>query len=270
MIKPILKWAGGKRQLLPEIRKYIPETFNTYFEPFIGGGAVLFDLKPETAVINDINDELINLYNTIKISPDDLIKELKTYKNEQDFYTEIRNLDRSEDYKDLSNIKKAARMIYLNRTCFNGLWRVNKKGQNNVPFGRYTNPLICDEETINDLSKFFNDKNIQILNESYTEVLKLTEYMDFVYLDPPYDKISDTSFTSYSSFDFDRKQQKKLKEECDKLTDNNVFFLQSNADTPFIRELYKDYEIIIIKANRNINSDASKRNKINEVLIRNY
>lgn len=270
MRKPLLKWAGGKRQLLSEINKYIPDKFNTYYEPFIGGGAVLFNLCPKTAIISDINPELINLYNVIKDNKDELIAELRTYRNDKTFYSEIRELDRKKDFDKLSDVKKAARMVYLNRTCFNGLWRVNSKGQNNVPFGNYKDPLICDAETITDLSKFFNENDIEIFNQSYTKTLETVNLGDFVYLDPPYDKLNEASFTSYSSFDFDRAEQKILKEECDKIDKKGAKFLQSNADTPFIRELYKDYTIITVKANRNINADGKGRDKINEVLIKNY
>lgn len=270
MIKPILKWVGGKRQLMPEILANKPSTFNNYIEPFFGGGAVLFELKPKNAIIGDINKELINLYNVIKNNPNELIKELKTYKNDSTFYYEIREKDRTKDYESLSNIKKAARMIYLNKTCFNGLYRVNSKGQNNVPFGNYKNPLICDEETIKDLSKFFNENKTQIFNQSFEKTMDLAKPGDFVYLDPPYDPVNETSFTSYSETGFTKEDQKKLKEKCDELHKKGIKFMLSNSDTEYIKTLYKDYNIKIVTAKRNVNSKAEGRGAVNEVLITNY
>lgn len=270
-LKPILKWVGGKRQLLTEIKKYIPDEYNTYIEPFFGGGAVLFDIKPKKAVINDINDEIINVYKTIKDNPKELIKKLKTYKNEEDVYYEIRNLDRTDKYNTLSNIEKASRIIYLNRTCFNGLYRVNSKGQNNVPYGKYKNPTICDEKNINNISSYFNKNNVEIKNLDFEKVLELAKEGDFVYLDPPYDPLTETaSFVSYSKDGFDRKDQERLKKYCDLLTKNNVKFLLSNSSTDFIKELYKDYTIIEVNATRNISADTKGREKVKEVLIKNF
>ena len=270
MIKPILKWVGGKRQLINEINNRKPDAFNTYIEPFIGGGAVLFDLQPQNAIIADVNVDLINMYQTIKTQPNELIDELKKYKNEKDFYYEMREKDRLETYDELSNIEKAARMIYLNKTCFNGLYRVNSQGQNNVPFGNYKNPLICDEETIKDLSKFFNDNNIEIYNQSFESTIDLAKTGDFVYLDPPYDPVNETSFTSYDKNNFDKQRQLELKNKCDELNAKGIKFLLSNSDTSYIKELYKDYTIDIVQAKRNVNCKADERGKINEVLIRNY
>lgn len=270
MIKPILKWVGGKRQLMPEILANKPSTFNNYIEPFFGGGAVLFELKPKNAIIGDINKELINLYNVIKNNPNELIKELKTYKNDSTFYYEIREKDRTKDYESLSNIKKAARMIYLNKTCFNGLYRVNSKGQNNVPFGNYKNPLICDEETIKDLSEFFNKNKIEIFNQSFEKTMDLAKPGDFVYLDPPYDPVNDTSFTSYSETGFTKEDQKRLRDKCNELHKKGVKFMLSNSDTEYIKKLYKDYNISIVTAKRNVNSKADGRGAVNEVIITNY
>lgn len=270
-LKPILKWVGGKRQLLPEIKKYIPKNYNTYIEPFIGGAAVLLDIQPQKAIINDINHELINMYTVIKEHPDDLIKKLKTYNNTSDEYYEIRNKDRNENYSELTNTEKASRIIYLNKTCFNGLYRVNSKGQYNTPYGKYKNPTICDEVNIKNLSKYFNDNKIEIKNSNFDNILKLAKKGDFVYLDPPYDPLSETSsFVSYAKDGFGKKEQELLKKQCDELTKNGVKFLQSNSSTTFIKELYKDYKIVEVNAKRSISGKVEGRESVKEVLIMNY
>lgn len=270
-IKPVLKWVGGKRQLLPEIKKYIPESFNTYIEPFIGGGAVLFEIQPKKAIINDINNELTNVYNVIKTNPTQLIEILKSYKNDEITYYTIRNLDRDNTYDKINDIDKAARTIYLNRTCFNGLYRVNSKGQNNVPYGKYKNPTICDKDNINNLSIFLNNNSIEIKNTDFINILNLANENDFIYLDPPYDPLTNTSsFVSYNKNGFDKEDQRRLKESCDNLTKRKVKFLLSNSSTEFIKELYKDYQIIEIDAKRNISATTKGRKNVKEVLIKNY
>lgn len=269
-LKPILKWVGGKRQLIPEIKKYIPE-YDRYIEPFFGGGAVLFDLQPTNAIINDINPELINLYKVIKNNPQKLIELLKTYTNDEDTYYKIRNLDRNDSYKNTDNIEKAARFIYLNRTCFNGLYRVNSKGQNNVPYGKYKNPLICDENNIKNCASYLSNNNIEITNLDFNDVLKKAKENDFIYLDPPYDPLTETSsFTSYSKEGFTKLDQERLKKQLDKLNDKKIKFLLSNSSTEFIKELYKDYTIIEVNAKRNIASTTTGRKPVKEVLIKNY
>ena len=272
-MQPILKWVGGKRQLLNEIKKYIPEKINTYFEPFIGGAAVLLELEPKKAVINDVNLELSNLYKVVKEKHKELIKELENHKknHSEDYYYKIRKWDREEDYKKKSDIEKAARFIYLNKTCFNGLWRVNSKGQNNVPSGKYKNPNILDKERIEELHKYLKDNDIKILNGDFEECVKNAEEGDFVYFDPPYMPLSKTSnFTDYSTDGFDEKDQIRLKKICDELNKKKVKFLLSNSNCDFIKDLYKDYNIEIVNATRMINSDATKRGNVEEVLIKNY
>lgn len=270
-MKPFLKWAGGKRQLLPEIKKLIPKDFNTYYEPFVGAGAVFLDLQKDKCVINDSNSELINCYNVIKNNLEELVLELKTYKNEKDFFLEIRALDRSDNYKFLSDIKKAARIIYLNHTCFNGLYRVNSNGYFNVPFGAYKNPKILDETNLRQIHNYLVSNEIEITNLDFEEILNSPVKGDFVYLDPPYDPISKTSdFTSYGKDKFSKDDQKRLKKVLDDLTKKEVKWLLSNSSTDFIKNLYKDYDMLEINANRMINSDASKRNKVKELLIKNF
>lgn len=275
LAQPFLKWAGGKRQLLEDIKPYIPKRYNTYYEPFVGAGAVLFELQPKKAVINDINEELINCYNIINNSIDELIKELEKYanKNEEDFYYEVRELDRKEKYKEMSNVEKAARIIYLNKTCYNGLFRVNSQGQFNVPFGKYKNPKILDEAVLKAINHYFNNSNVTICNGDYEQVLQTAKKGDFIYIDPPYDPVSDTaSFTGYSLDGFGKEEQKRLKNVFDSLTKKKCKVMLSNSATDFILDLYRDYKdtTVIVSANRSINSVSSKRGKIEEVLVMNY
>lgn len=274
IVKPFLKWAGGKRQLLPEIRQNMPKKYNKYYEVFVGGGALLFDLQPKEAVINDSNGELINCYQVIRNHPHELIEALKQHKNDKDYFYKIRELDRHiKEYAKLSNIDKASRIIYLNKTCYNGLFRVNSRRQFNVPYGRYKRPDIVNEAVIRAVSKYLNENNIEILNTDFSEALSTAKKGDFIYLDPPYDPISETaSFTSYDVNGFDRKEQKRLKDWVDILHDKGCKILLSNSYTQFIDELYDNqyYNKQKISAIRAINSKANKRGKINEILIKNY
>lgn len=272
LASPVVKWVGGKRQLLGIIREYIPNEFNCYCEPFLGGGAVLFDLQPKKAVVNDLNSELMNVYNVIKNDVDELILDLEKHKNEADYFYEMRGLDRNkEKYKSLSDVKKASRILYLNKTCFNGLFRVNNAGEFNTPFGRYKNPNIVNEPTLRAVHSYFQSANITFYNNDYKKVLKSLKSDTFVYLDPPYDPLSDTSsFTGYNKGGFDRKEQKSLKKCCDSLDNKGIKFLLSNSATDFIGELYSEYDPITVQAKRAINSVSSKRGQIDEVLVKNY
>lgn len=271
LIAPFLKWVGGKRQLTPTIKELIPKNYINYYEPFIGGGAVLFDLQPKNAVINDFNEELINVYQTIKENPEELISDLKNHKNESDYFYNLRALDREDNFENLSNIKKASRVIYLNKTCYNGLYRVNNSGEFNSPFGKYKNPNIVNETTIRAVSKYLNTNKITILNRDFEEALKGIKKGSFVYFDPPYHPVSASSnFTGYVQGGFDMYEQVRLRDLCNKLNKKGINFLLSNSATQFIEDLYKDYKISYVKANRSINSNAKKRGEIDEVLIRNY
>jgi len=272
LVLPFVKWVGGKRQLLNEVEKHIPEQFSRYYEPFVGGGAVLFYLQPKNAVINDSNEELVNLYNVIKESPEELIEDLKKHKNEEKYFYDIRGIDRErEKYQVLTRIQRASRIIFLNKTCYNGLFRVNSSGEFNSPFGRYKNPNIVNDIIIRAVGNYLSKNNIQILNTDYEKSLSKTRKGAFVYFDPPYYPISDSSsFTGYTKKGFDRTEQERLKKVCDKLNDKGVNFLLSNSSTEFIRDLYKDYNIFSIKAKRAINSNGDGRGEITEVLVRNY
>ncbi len=270
LITPILKWVGGKRQLLDYIMPLVNKNCSTYVEPFIGGGAVFFELQPKKAIINDYNEELINVYLTIRDYPNELIAELEKHKtnNSEEYFYAIRALDRNNEYEHLSNIERAARIIYLNKTCYNGLYRVNSAGQFNSPFGKYKNPNIVNATTIRAMSKYLQKNKIDIRQGDYKNVLRDLKKGAFVYLDPPYMPISSSSsFTGYTEGGFSYEKQVELKLECDKLKKKGISFLQSNSDCPEIRDLYKEYEIITVQAKRSINSNASKRGEINEVLI---
>jgi len=274
--QPFIKWVGGKRGLLTQLLERFPEEFNNYHEPFLGGGAVFFELyskgllKNKEIYLSDINSELINTYNVIKNSPNELINNLKCFKNQhsKEFYYEIRSLDRKEGFKNLSNIERATRFIYLNKTCFNGLYRVNKKGFFNNSIGSYKNPNIADIDTIMNASESL--QNVNILNSKFNEVLNNVAKNDLVYLDPPYYPLDNKkSFTAYSEFDFLEKEQQELFTIFEELNKKECSIFHSNSDTNFIKELYKDYNINYIQANRFLNSKSSGRGKINELLINN-
>jgi DNA adenine methylase len=275
-IQPFVKWVGGKRGLLSQITPLLPKKFNNYFEPFVGGGALFFELQKQGKLegkkvyLFDINSELINTYQVVKSYPSELIKKLLEFKEKhsKEFYYDVRVWDREENFLELDNITRASRFIYLNKTCFNGLYRVNKKNQNNVPIGSYKNPKICDVDTI--YSASYALQNATILNASYKDVLEYASKGDLVYFDPPYYPLTETSsFTSYSEFEFLQEQQIELFEIFRELDKKDCFVVHSNSDTQFINELYRDYDIEKIQANRFINSKSSGRGKISESLIRN-
>ncbi|GHU66190.1 site-specific DNA-methyltransferase (adenine-specific) [Spirochaetia bacterium] len=276
-LKPFLKWAGGKRQLLPEIRKHLPPDFEkrVYYEPFAGAGAVLFDLQPEKAVIADINKELITAYSVVRDDPDGLIELLVLHgeKNCQEYYYKIRELDRdAAKYAGLSDTEKAARTIYLNKTGYNGLYRVNSGGYFNVPWGRYKNPSLFDEASLRAIHEYLTIKNIELRCCDFENAVKDLGEDAFVYFDPPYHQSSKTGFISYQAGGFGEADQVRLRDLYVCLTKKNIPCLLSNADTPFIREIYqnKAFDVIPVKARRAINSDRSGRGRVNEVLIKNW
>ena len=272
-VKPLVKWAGGKRQLLPHIHAALPaDAPQRFYEPFIGGGAVLFSLEPARARVNDLNGELINLYEVVRDGVDELIAELAGYPNETEFFYALRAADRdARRFAALSPVERAARTLYLNRTCYNGLYRVNAAGQFNAPFGRYKNPTICDEGTLRAVHRYFADNDVAFSQGDFAAAVAEAREGDFVYFDPPYDPVNVTSsFTGYQKGGFDRTEQERLKEVCDDLDRRGVKFLLSNSATDFIRELYADYEVGIVGATRAINSVGSRRGKVDEVLVRNY
>ena len=273
LVLPFMKWVGGKRQLMPSIVEHLPENIKEYkyIEPFIGGGAVFFNLQPKYAIINDFNEELINVYITIRDHLDELISDLKKHKNESEYFYKIRGLDRTQDFKKLSSVERASRIIYLNKTCFNGLYRVNSAGEFNAPFGRYKNPNIVNEPTLKAVNKYLKINDIIIKSGDYAETLTDVNERTFVYLDPPYHPISENSnFTGYVQGGWNIFDQIRLREVCDELNAKGVKFLLSNSSAPIIKDQYRNYNISVVKANRAINSDGSNRGEVDELLIRNY
>jgi DNA adenine methylase len=271
LVQPFLKWAGGKRQLLPKIRELIPPKYKIYFEPFVGAGAVLFELQPQAALINDANKELVNCYDIIKKLPSKLIAAARAHPiNAKHFYY-LRSQDRDPGLMNLTPVDRAARIIYLNKTCFNGLFRVNSQGHFNVPFGNYAAPTIVNEVVIKAVSRYLNEANVQTSSDDFADALEGADRGDFVYLDPPYDPLSDTSsFTGYDLTGFGRDEQHRLKSVCDDLHSRGCKLLLSNSATPFIRKLYSNkskYTVVDVDANRNINSVGTGRGKISELLI---
>lgn len=265
--KPFVKWAGGKRQLLDILLDNVPETFGTYIEPFVAGGALLFALLPDKAVISDINPELITAYKIIKEDVRNLIKSLSKHKNTAKYFYAIRA---QESYR--SEVSKTSRFIYLNKTCFNGLYRENSKGEFNVPFGRYRNPTIVDRKNLLSVSAYLNSADIQILNQDFKKTALMAEKGDFIYLDPPYHPFSKTaSFTKYSKYDFTEKDQEELADVYGRLVKRGCYVMLSNSNTDLIKELYKTYNLSEITARRAINCMAGKRGKgMFEVLVKNW
>ena len=264
--RPFLKWAGGKSRLIPQYLPYFPKKFTNYYEPFLGGGAVFFHLQPKSAVLTDINANLINTYCCVR----DRVEELITYLNKhelrhnKEYYYDVRS------YPGGTEIERAARLIYLNKTCFNGLYRENSKGEFNVPMGKYKNPRICNADLLRSVSALL--KSVTIEQRHFEDVLKYAHSAeDFVYFDPPYFPINDTSyFTSYSRDAFTKDDQIRLREVFAELASKKVKVLLSNSDCEFIRELYSGFKIYPILAARAINSKAKLRGKVAEVLITSY
>ncbi len=288
--KPFVKWVGGKTQLIEEVEAHLPKDFSTksitYVEPFVGGGAVLWHIlnkydNIEKAVINDINSDLTKVYETIKHNPSELIDCLQ---NIQDEYIPLDD-DKRKDYylkkrdrfntKALDNIENSALFIFINRTCFNGLYRVNSKGLYNVPFGRYSNPKICDPETILADSELL--QKVDILNGDFAETFKYAGENSVFYIDPPYKPLSETSsFNSYAKEAFNDNEQIRLSEFCKKLDATNTKFILSNSDLKgknpddnFFDDLYSDFKIDRVTATRMVNANASKRGKLTEIMVSN-
>ncbi|MDO8517168.1 MAG: DNA adenine methylase [Nanoarchaeota archaeon] len=270
-IPSLIKWAGGKKQLLEQFETFFPKYIERYFEPFVGGGTIAFYLlKTHSEIkkifLSDINEELIITYNIVKSNIEELISLLKEYKlkHNKEFFYKIR----AEDVKKLTPLQIAARFIYLNRTCFNGLYRVNSKGQFNVPIGSYKNPAICNEEDLREISKLLQKDDIKVAQ--FYDAVKKAKKGDFIYFDPPYYPLKRESFTTYTKDNFLEKEQEKLAELFKELDKKGCKVMLSNSDTSFIKNLYKGYNIRFVKATRMINCDATKRGKINEVVITNY
>lgn len=272
-LQPFTKWTGGKRQLLGELRSYMPETYGRYFEPFVGGGALFFDLAPEQAVINDFNEELINAYRQIKNNPAELINLLIKHKenNSKDYYLALRSADRDGRISRMTGVERAARILYMLRVDFNGLYRVNSKNQFNVPYGRYKNPKIVDVDLLYQISEYLNENDIEILQTDFAEAVKDAQTGDFVYFDPPYIPLNETSsFTSYTHEGFSYEEQIRLRNTFKELTERGVYAMLSNSSSPLVEELYKDFNIYFVEAQRTNGAKSSSRGKISEIIVTNY
>jgi DNA adenine methylase len=257
----------GRRQIT--YSQFFPSKFNSYYEPFIGAGAVFFRLSSErpniNATISDCNAELINCYEQIRSDVESVMHALKVFKNDEDFFYSIR----AQNVSKLSKAEQAARMIFLNKTCFNGLYRVNKKGQFNVPFGRYKNPKILDEENLLAVSNTL--RKVKILHRSFEQVTDEAKKGDFVYFDPPYVPLTNTAnFTSYTQNSFGLREQQRLAETFQKLAQRGCHVMLSNSDTTLVRELYSDFHLFTVKATRAINCQPDKRGQITELVVTNY
>lgn len=276
-MKPVIKWVGGKTQLLKELKEIISPALKEdsyYYEPFCGGAALALDLEHKNTILNDLNSELINMYRVIKHKPEELIAELKRFQNSHnpEFYYHIRNLDRTDALSKMSDVVKAARTIYLNKTCFNGLYRVNSKGQFNSPIGRTSSgktPDIVQEDLIREMSQYL--KTVQFHNGDYRESLVHAKNGDVVFFDPPYDQdesISSEGFVGYQKEGWTRKDLEELKTVCDELSIRGVKVVLTNNDTEFVRKLFAGYNFREVEVKRSINRDGNKR-KGKELIIYN-
>ena len=278
--QPIVKWAGGKRQLLSELKSRLPQNFNRYFEPFIGGGALFFDQSPKNAYISDINKELINTYKVIQNNVYELITQLKGIQSQyisldvegrKRYFLEKRKLYNS---KRCSSVEVASLFIFLNRTCFNGLYRVNSKGEFNVPHGRYANPKICDADNLLAVSKLM--QRVEILCGDFAETEKFAGENTIYYLDPPYKPLSETSsFTSYAKDGFGDAEQIRLRDFCTRIAEKKAIFVASNSDPKeetgesFFEHIYCQFKIKRVSATRLINANPNNRGLVSEIMISN-
>ena len=272
--KPFVKWAGGKRQIIDKLKRYVPDEFDTYYEPFIGGGALLFELSPRRAVINDSNEELMNVYSVL--CDEEKFKKmcsvLNHYEKEhcEEFYYDIRNKDRNKNaYKRLSDYTRAARTIYLNKACFNGLDRVNSKNEFNVPFGKKERVNTYDGGNLITVSNYLTMNDVEILSVDFEQSVKNAKKGDFIYFDPPYDSETST-FNSYTEDGFGKDEQIRLAKVFKELDSRGCYVMLSNHNTSLINDLYKNFNIHVIEAKRNINSNGKKRGKVKEVIITNF
>ena len=274
-IQPFVKWAGGKRQIMDKLLEFKPKKFRHYYEPFVGGGAFLLELTPIHATINDSNKELMYVYKCLRNKR--LFKKFRELckiheeNHSEEYYYKIRDLDRKKTaYAKMTVCEKAARCVYLNKACFNGIYRVSSKGYFNVPSAKRETVKCFDDENMAELHKYFHKRKPVILCKDFAEAVKTTKKGDLVYFDPPYDLVGEQSFTSYTAGGFDKKEQERLRDVIKDLTNRGVLVMASNANTAYIQELYRDFNIHIVHARRSINSKGDGRGKVEEVIITNY
>lgn len=267
--RSFIKWVGGKSQLLPELLSRLPTSFGRYHEPFLGGGALFFALQPPRANLSDLNSDLVNAYKVVRDQTAGLVDALSRHRYEEEYFYQLRSADRSASFADWTPVDRAARFIYLNKTCYNGLYRVNSKGYFNTPFGRYENPTILDQPNLEACSKALTGASVEV--RSFLEVEEAASAGDFVYFDPPYVPLSVTSsFTNYQQNGFDTEMQCELFNLCCRLDRKKVRFMLSNSSAPLVTELYAPFRVELVGASRAINSKAEKRGKVQEVIVRNY
>jgi len=265
---PFLKSVGGKTALLPKILPHLPAKIRTYYEPFLGGGAVFFALAAENrfeqAVLGDANEEFVHAYVALVCDVEGVIRALKKHVYEEQHYYAVR----AQEPLKLATSARAARLIYLNKTCFNGLWRVNKKGVFNVPFGRYTNPTICDEEGLRAVAAVFREKDVTLIAQDFAKTVETAHSGDVAYFDPPYWPVSDTAnFTAYTAGGFSEEEQERLRNVAKKLITRGVHVVLSNSDTPLVRKLYTGFQIQEVRRSGRVNSVGGKRGSVGELLI---
>lgn len=275
-LRPVVKWAGGKRGLLDRILPLIPDDVGAYCEPFVGGGAVWLAVRPDAPIVNDMNTDLIALYWALgaRTTREAMLDLLRSWPDDYGFYMSLRAWDRDDDYyAKYTAVQRAARLVYLNRTCFNGLWRVNSRGQFNVPYnhGGKGRRATFDEARLRAVGEYLEGASAMSLNGDFADAMALipSGRNGFCYIDPPYDSADGSGFTSYQG-KFGRDEQERLKAACDEAGKRGIRILASNADTPFIRELYKGYDVVGIEAPRSISADGGRRKAAGEVLIKNY
>ncbi len=270
MPKPLIKWIGGKSKLLKELSLYVPNNCDNYIEPFVGSGALAFRLAPHNGLISDANAELINFYRQIRDNPLEVLQLSKGYELTEESYYAVRNSDRAIGWKDnTSCLSRAARFLFLNRTCFNGMWRVNGSGLMNTPYGRYEKIIFPTKDHVLDISKVL--KNIDILNVDFYDTLRYVNNNSFVYLDPPGIPYSDTAkFTSYSAKGFTIEDQYRLRDYCKEVNAIGGKFLLSNSDTALTREIYADFDIISLVVYHCVGASLKSRRNKGEVFVRNY
>lgn len=267
-VKPFLKWCGGKTQLLPQLLALAPKEFKAYHEPFLGGGAMFFALKPETAYLSDFNPRLVNAFRCVKDNLQEVVAHMRTFKRTKECFYEQRDFLNKEGSVYFAEPEAAARFIFLNKVCFNGLWRENKTGEFNVPYGGDRTGKFLDESNLLACSIALRAPNLYLGSDDFGLTANRAFAGDFVYFDPPYVPVSATSFVDYTSDGFEAKEQIRLRDLALELKQRGVHVMLSNSDTPLVRQLYADFELHEVQARRSVNSDGKGRGKVGELIIR--